>query len=126
MRKCILASQKKNKSNFDSKHRVREVNLTVGQWVRVKSVRKVARGSRKFSIPKQIMKVMNNTLELDDDSIGHMSSLASARHDIGRVEDTKNRVENDWVDTFWWLCTILEVAREENIIEEGHYYECES
>lgn len=62
-----------SKSNFDSRHGVREVNLTVGQWVRVKSVRKVARGSRKFSIPKQIMKVMNNTLELDDDSIGHMT-----------------------------------------------------
>lgn len=42
----------------------------------MKSARKVAKGETKFSNPKQVVRVMKNTVELDDGNICHMSCLA--------------------------------------------------
>ena len=89
---------------FNDKHGTRMVNPSKGQMVRVKSGRLVAKRESKFSEPKKIVKVMKNTVELEDDSIFHMNRLAPVK----RVPLTQHdEIQHDEVypciKKYWWL-----------------------
>ncbi|KAJ1138503.1 hypothetical protein NDU88_004886 [Pleurodeles waltl] len=116
VRKCIKNSQEKNKEYFNNKYGTKEAHLNVGDWVRVKSVRKVAKGESKFGEPIRIKKVMRNTVILDDGSVCHMSRVAIAKpckqqfvqYDL--LEGNNNK--------YWWLEWDIDGNKDSRVIGE--------
>ncbi|KAJ1204033.1 hypothetical protein NDU88_007814 [Pleurodeles waltl] len=116
VRKCIKSSQEKNKKYFNNKYGTKEAHLNVGDWVRVKSVRKVAKGESKFGEPIRTKKVMRNTVILDDGSVCHMSRVAIAKpckqqfvqYDLPEGNNNK----------YWWLECDIDGNKDSRVIGE--------
>lgn len=100
---CIKSSQEKDKVYLDARNKVKEVDLKEGQWVRVKSGRKVIKGESCFGDPRKIIKVMKNTVKLDDGSIYHMSRLAIVKHDTSGGVSQEKQNSADKMRRYWWL-----------------------
>ncbi|KAJ1213596.1 hypothetical protein NDU88_001230 [Pleurodeles waltl] len=116
VRKCIKSSQEKNKKYFNNKYGTKEAHLNVGDWVRVKSVRKVAKGESKFGEPIRIKKVMRNTVILDDGSVCHMSRVAIAKP--GKQQFVQYDLLEGNNNKYWWLECDIDGNKDSRVIGE--------
>lgn len=89
---CILIVLKK-------KHHIKDANIQIGDWVRIKLGTKVKKGESKFSQPLQVVEVYSKSAKLSDNKVWYHSRMAMCK---GKVIETRSKnVKSPTMDWLW-------------------------
>lgn len=98
---------------FGKKHHTEDVNLRIGDWVRIKLGTKVKKGGSKFSPPLQVIETYSKSAKLSDNKIWHHSRMARCRGNC--TELCSKNISSSPMDWLW-----DDVIDKENVTSSSH------